>query len=592
MKTCHWRASMVALLLGAGLLALTIEDVGKIGFPGFLSSAHAQPLRKLIARLRGQTLPAGIAKAEGRIEAIQADVSSKYPGQLVDISVEEGTKVAVGQAIGRVSSPEFEARLRGAQSDLQSAQDGLAGAEAEIASRRSALVFAKSDFERGQALMKSGFITKQAFEERQRNYELAEAAVQNMTGRRDQAQSAITAAEANVQQIEAMIQDLTLVSPRNGQVQYQLARKGETVAAGEPIVTILDLTDLYMVIFLNAADSGRLGIGDEARVILDAVPDYVIPAEVSFVASDAQFTPKTVETEAEREKLMFRVQLRIDRQVLQRYYGRVETGLRGSGFVRTKPEAKWPAQLEVKLPPESASSPVAEAPAPAPAAQPAASASRPSPGFLRPPVTQAPTSPTPAPASSLAAQTPTPAPTAEAPTPAPAVEPATPTPIAQAPMPAPAPAPATEAPAPAAVAEAPAPPAAAEATTSASAEQESPPEFAPESITQLIGAWASSEADCARLFQRRGKALAFRQPVDQFAQAAIVELQRIRLPTAVCQVESASHQGGALKLDAECQDTVSYTSRTVHVKLRSDTEMFYSPTGDPVLSTTLMKCPL
>ena len=84
-----------------------------------------------------------------------------------------------------------------------------------------------------------------------------------------------------------------------------MARKGETVAVGEPIVTILDLTDVYMVIFLNAADAGRLGIGDEARVILDAVPDYVIPAEVSFVASDAQFTPKTVETEAEREKLMF-----------------------------------------------------------------------------------------------------------------------------------------------------------------------------------------------------------------------------------------------------------------------------------------------
>ena len=597
MKTCHWRASMVALLLGAGLLALAIEEVGKDGFPGFLSSAHAQPLRKLIARLRGETLPAGIAKAEGRVEATQADVSSKYPGQLAELSVEEGTKVAIGQVIGRVSSPEFEAQLRAAQSDLQSAQDGLAGAESEIASRRSALVFAKSDFERGQALMKSGFITKQAFEERQRNYESAEAAVQNMTGRRDQAQSAITAAEAKVQQIEAMIQDLTLVSPRNGQVQYQLARKGETVAAGEPIVTILDLTDLYMVIFLNAADSGRLGIGDEARVILDAVPDYVIPAEVSFVASDAQFTPKTVETEAEREKLMFRVQLRIDRQVLQRYYGRVETGLRGSGFVRTKPEAKWPAQLEVKLPPESASSPVAEAPAPAPAAQPAMPppvsspvTQTPTPPPASPPVTQAPTSPTPAPASSLAAQTPAPAPTAPAPTPAPA--PATPAPIAQAPMPAPAPAPATVAPAPAAVAEAPAPPAAAEATTSASAEQESPPEFAPESIKQLAGAWAASEADCTRLFQRRGKALAFRQPVDQFAQAAIVESQRIRLPTAVCQVESASHEGGALKLDAECQDTVSYTSRTVHVKLRSDTEMFYSPTGDPVLSTTLMKCQL
>jgi HlyD family secretion protein len=360
-------------------------------------------------------------------------------------------------------------------------------------------------------------------------------------------------------------------------------QKGETVAAGEPIVTILDLTDLYMVIFLNAADAGRLGIGDEARVILDAVPDYVIPAEVSFVASEAQFTPKTVETEAEREKLMFRVQLRIDRQVLQRYYGRVETGLRGSGFVRTKPDAKWPDQLEVKLTPESASSPVAEAPALAPAAQ------TPAPG------------PAPAPAAQTSTPAPAPAPIAQAPahapavtqrtTAAPAVEAATPAPapIAQAPMPVPAPAPATEAPAPAPIAEAPAPSPAAETTTSASTEQEPAPEFAPESITQLIGAWASSEADCTRLFQRRGKALAYRQPVDKFARAAIVESQRIR---SVCQVESASHEGGALKLDAECQDSISYTSGTVHIKLRSDTEIFYSPTGDPVLSTTLMKCPL
>ncbi len=268
MKNCHWRVSAVALLLGAaGLLASTIEDAGKRNYDGFLSSAHAQPLRKLIARLRGQTLPDGIAKAEGRIEATQVDVSSKYAGQLAEFSVEEGTKVTIGQVIGRVSSPEFEAQLRAAQSDLQAAHDALAGAEAEIASRRSALEFAKSDFERGEALMKSGYITKQLFEERQRNYESADAAVINMTARRDEAQNAIKSAEAKVQEIDSMIQDLTLVSPRNGQVQYQMARKGETVAVGEPIVTILDLTDVYMVIFLNAADAGRLGVGDEARVI-------------------------------------------------------------------------------------------------------------------------------------------------------------------------------------------------------------------------------------------------------------------------------------------------------------------------------------
>src|SRR5271166_3469266 len=216
MEICHRRAWVViALVLSGGWVPLSIGDAPETSYHGFVTTAHAQPLRKLIARLRGERLPAGITKAEGRIEATEVDVSSKYPGQLAEVLVEEGTNVAIGQVIGRVSSPEFETQLRAAQSDLQSAQDGLAGAESEIASRRSALEFAKADFERGQALMKSGFITKQSFEERQRNYESAEAAVQNMTGRKDQAQSAIKFAEAKVQQIESMIHDLSLVSPRN-----------------------------------------------------------------------------------------------------------------------------------------------------------------------------------------------------------------------------------------------------------------------------------------------------------------------------------------------------------------------------------------
>jgi hypothetical protein len=117
-------------------------------------------------------------------------------------------------------------------------------------------------------------------------------------------------------------------------------------------------------------------------------------------------------------------------------------------------------------------------------------------------------------------------------------------------------------------------------------------EVAPESIAQLTGAWAYSRAECDTLFQRRGKAVAYRQPIDKFAQAAIVESQRIRLPSATCQLERASQEGGALKVSADCQDSISYTSRTVYIRLKSDNEVAYSPTGDPVLATTLMRCPL
>jgi HlyD family secretion protein len=188
---------------------------------------------------------------------------------------------------------------------------------------------------------------------------------------RDQAKSAIKNSEAEVERIQSIITDLTLVSPRNGRVQYLLARAGEVVAAGAPIVTLLDLTDVYLTIFLPAADAGRLSIGDEARIILDPVHDFVIPTKVSFVAADAQFTPKTVETKDERTKLTFRVKLQVDPTVLQTFYKKVKTGIRGMGFVRTRANVDWPAELQVKVP----SAPDVKAPdTSAPAAQPDAKA--------------------------------------------------------------------------------------------------------------------------------------------------------------------------------------------------------------------------
>jgi HlyD family secretion protein len=105
-----------------------------------------------------------------------------------------------------------------------------------------------------------------------------------------------------------------------------------------------------MTVFLPAAIAGRLEIGSEARIILDPAPQYVVPASISFVATDAQFTPKTVETEEEREKLMFRVKLKVEAQVLKQYSRRVKTGVRGLGFVRTDPATPWPSDLKVNLP--------------------------------------------------------------------------------------------------------------------------------------------------------------------------------------------------------------------------------------------------
>jgi len=108
----------------------------------------------------------------------------------------------------------------------------------------------------------------------------------------------------------------------------------------------------------------------------------------------------------------------------------------------------------------------------------------------------------------------------------------------------------------------------------------------------LVGAWATNLSDCKRLFQRRGGQLAFRQPVDQFAQAAIFGLQTIYLPASTCQIRQASRANDVVKVSADCRDTISYTSQTAEIKVKSSSEIIYSPTGDPTLATNLIKCPM
>jgi HlyD family secretion protein len=322
---------------------------------GLLSpTAQAKSLREkarnFLDRLRSREMPEGIFKTNGRLEATEVDIAAKYPGRLADITVEEGSEVKAGQVVGRVSSPEYEAQLQAAQSNVQRAKETMAEAESLIDQRKAVLAAAKSDFERGQELVSKQIITQQTFDQRRRNYESAEADVAGAVAQREQADAAIKSAQAEVERIEAILQDLILVSPRTGRVQHQYARNGEVIEAGGNVLQILDLQDVYMTVYFPAAVAAKLDVGSEARIIFDPVPQYIVPASVSFVAADAQFTPKTVEIADERQKLMFRVKLEVDAKALKEYSRRVKTGVRGLGIVRTNPPPPWPEGLQVKLP--------------------------------------------------------------------------------------------------------------------------------------------------------------------------------------------------------------------------------------------------
>jgi HlyD family secretion protein len=142
------------------------------------------------------------------------------------------------------------------------------------------------------------------------------------------------------------IAENTLAAPRDGRVQYRVADLGEVLPAGGKVITIIDIASVYMDIYLPTLDAGRVRIGNEARIVLDAYPEIAVPAKVSFIATQAQFTPKTVETKSERDRLMFRVRVRVDPDLLRLRAEAVRTGLPGVAYIRLDPHAEWPARWQ------------------------------------------------------------------------------------------------------------------------------------------------------------------------------------------------------------------------------------------------------
>ncbi|VAV91329.1 HlyD-like membrane fusion protein YhiI [hydrothermal vent metagenome] len=301
-------------------------------------------------QLKPAGLPPGFASSNGRLEAERTDIATKFAGRIKQVLVNEGDVVKVGQILARMDSADIEAQLLEARAATEEAEQQLDQAVAFLSQRKSELTLAEQEYERSRILGEKGYTTLEKVDQRNAARLAAQATFKSAEAGIKRAKAGIKAAAARVSRLEENLKDYVLTTPVSGRVQYRLAQPGEVVGAGGKIVTILDLSDVYMTIFLPTRDAGKLEIGAQARIVPDAASQYVVPANVSFVASDAQFTPKYVETANEREKLMFKVKLRLPPEVLKKYAKRVKAGITGVGYVRLSPTAKWPENLKVKLP--------------------------------------------------------------------------------------------------------------------------------------------------------------------------------------------------------------------------------------------------
>ena len=296
-------------------------------------------------------LPPGIAWGNGRLEADEIDIDTKFAGRIVQLFVDEGDMAKAGQVVAMMDTRDLGASLKKSEALVSQAERSLDEAKANLVQQQTQVKLAQQELDRTSALVPKGFATVELLDQRRQQMNGAVAAEIAATHKVAEAQHALDAATHDVELYRVNILDNTLLAPRDGPIEYRVANVGEVLPAGGKVFSMLDASYVYMDIYLPTAEAGRIRIGSDARIVLDAYPDHVIPAKVVFSANQAQFTPKTVETKVERDKLMFRIRVRIDPDRLKGRETMVRSGLPGVAYVRTDPSVAWPLSLQPSAPP-------------------------------------------------------------------------------------------------------------------------------------------------------------------------------------------------------------------------------------------------
>ena len=299
--------------------------------------------------------PEGFARGNGRVEADLVDVSTRLSGRVATIAVQEGDLVAAGDVLAVMDTTELEAQKARAEAAVASAEAAVAVAQAGVTKAEASLALAQTELARAEALSGRDVISKANYDIRRTEAQVAEASLAAAQAEAQAKERVVDADVANLQEIEARIADSTLHAPEAGRVLYRLSQPGEVLGSGGKVLTLVSLGNVYMEFFLPAGAATRVKLGDEARIVVDAMPNVAVPAHVSFVAPEAQFTPKQVETVEERESLMFRVRVRIPQRLVEARLAQVKTGVRGVAWVRlVDPDGNLPDWPDGLTPPVAA----------------------------------------------------------------------------------------------------------------------------------------------------------------------------------------------------------------------------------------------
>ncbi len=263
----------------------------------------------------------------GNIEAHESVLSFKgVQSRIVELPFDEGESVRQGTVLAVVDSRDLaqqvaiaEAAVAVQHRQLAAAQDNLVAARRVIDADRAALEQRELDLKRNADLQRQGFVSDAALDSTRTALVQARAVLARDQALEGVAERSVKVAEASTHSAEETLRlarinatYATLVAPFDGVILARQAELGEVVAPGTPVVTIADLDHVWVRAYLNETDLGRVRLGQAARVTSDSLQGKTLPGRVSFISSQAEFTPKSVETHAERVTLVYRIKVDID----------------------------------------------------------------------------------------------------------------------------------------------------------------------------------------------------------------------------------------------------------------------------------------
>ena len=327
-------------------------------------------------QMQNNGLSSNFVSGNGRIEATEIDIATKAPGRIDKVLVKEGEYVQVDQPLVQMQLDIVQAQRDEAIAREQQAKHAVVSAQAQYAARlseqtaaqavvvmrESELQAARRRFTRTSVLAKEGASSKQELDDdlarvqsleatisaAKAQVEAARAAALAAEAQITGAQALVTASQATTKRIETDLRDSLLKAPRSGRVQFVIAHEGEVLGTGGKVLNLIDLQDAHMSFFLPEMIAGKVQLGAQVRIMLDSAPGKPIPAKVTFISNTAQFTPKTVETASERQKLMFRVKAKIDQTFIEKNIDIIKSGMPGVAWLSLNSNGAWPNFLEIK----------------------------------------------------------------------------------------------------------------------------------------------------------------------------------------------------------------------------------------------------